>query len=541
MALFDYMLRLGTELVGSNMDLAPLPREDDSDGSGDGDGDGEKSDETDGTPEGGEGSEGDDTEDTDEDTEDTDEDTDGEGDGEGDGEDADTDADGEGSDGEGSDGEGGEDTDEDTDGEGSGDGDSEGDDSDGEGEGSGDGDGDGDGDSDGDSGGDSGGDSDGAAGDGSDDFGDPGAEGAGSDALAGGHCDLGDDPKAFLDGLLAALEANDTDLLDNNEAMGSATEGERDDDCLDYEQVWRPFDPSLDEIVRPSGGYNGMAKIYRDDARLLTAGIRSQFRAKFLMAKTKKVIHGTRRGKDLSERRLVESFIEIKSGIRPSRPYFQNVKSDDVSIAVAVVGDQSGSMRGSRARSAATAMVAMAEAFDTLGSPVMCCGPRNGRRAPYTTTEQYNEDDASFHRISGARIDLFKDWDEPFRTCKDRFGSYTASGGTPLSDGIQFAMQELSTREERYRVILVLTDGQPDCPRVVRRQIRLAAEAGIFVIGVGIGEDGYAVTNLFPLHVTVPSLDTLAKRMMETISTIVFPKHAKKAALDGLMASGGFR
>ena len=483
MALFDYMLRLGTELVGSNMDLTPLPTEDtdgdgtdgtDGEGTEDGDGEGTDGEGTDGEGTDGEGTDGEDGKGTDG------EGTDGE-DGEGEG------ADGKGTDGEGTDGEG-------TDGEG--------------------------------------------IDNGSDDA-DPGAIGAGSLAESGGHCDLGADPKAYLD-LLAVLEANiGLGLLDNNEAMAAAVIGERDDECRDGEKVWRPFDPSLDMIHRPTNHYADAAARYRADGRLLTAGIRSQFRAKFLMAKTKKVIHGTRRGTDLSERRLVDSYIEIKSGIRPTRPYFQNVKEDNVSIAIAVVGDQSGSMAGPRRQAAATAMTAIAEAFDSLGSPIMCCGPRNGARPSRSVRDEYMEgcnkygESPGFHRLRGTRIDLFKDWDEPFRVCKDHFGAYTATGGTPLSDGIQFSMQELSQREERYRVILVLTDGVPNHSGVVKRQIRLAAEAGIFIIGVGFGSDGDSVASLFPLHVVVPTLDTLAKRMMETVSAIVFPKFAKKAVLDG--------
>ncbi len=514
MALFNYMLRLGTELVGSNMDLTPLPQEGEGDGTGDGtEGEGTDGEDTDGEDTEGEGTDGEGTDGEDADGEDADgEDADGEGtDGDADGEGTDGDADGEGTEGD-ADGEG---TDGDANGEGA-DGDANGEGTEGDANGDADGEG---------------------ADDGSDDFGDPGAEGGGSAASAGGHCDLGDDPKAFIKGLLAALETNTPDLLNNNEAMGGATEGERDDNCLAHEAVWRPYDPSLDTIQVPeiNAYVREAASGYRKEGRILTAGIRSQFRAKFLMARTKKVVHGTRRGKDLSERRLVESFIEIKSGMRPSRPYYQNVKEDDVSIAVAVVGDQSGSMRGARARSAAMAMTAMAEAFDTLGSPIMCCGPRNGKRPSQELRTEFFEAKAQgdFHRLRGTRIDLFKGWDESFRTCRDRFGSYTATGGTPLSDGIQYAMQELSQREERYRVILVLTDGVPNCERVVRRQIRLAAEAGVFVVGVGIGSDCNAVKGLFPLHITVPDVTTLAKKMMETISTIAFPKHAKKAVLDG--------
>ena len=74
-----------------------------------------------------------------------------------------------------------------------------------------------------------------------------------------------------------------------------------------------------------------------------------------------------------------------------------------------------------------------------------------------------------------------------------------ATGGTPMADGVQFGMQALSDRPERHRVLFVLTDGEPDWEHrgVMRRQIRLAREAGIEVVGIGIDSGCYGVTQTF--------------------------------------------
>ena len=512
--MINLLRKLGAELFGSNEDLIPVRDPSDSDDVRDGDPD---SDET---------TEG--------------EDADGEsGESGEDAEDADGES-GEGADGSGDSDEGDEGGDGDDSPEG---GDSEGGD---EGDVSGKGESDGGGESGGDEAGDS------AGGDtesGDDEAGD--LDGAGehapSDEIqtggneAGGNSDLGDDPQAFIEAILAGLEDPDSaGLKDNNEAMSEATEACREDDCEAGEAVWRPYDESADKIVKPKGNKKA-ADAYRQTARVLTAALKAQFRRKFLQARDPREQHGVRRGRDLSERRLVESFIEIKSNVVPSRPDYRIEERQDVSLALAVVGDESGSMHGRPAAAAATAMIALAESFDSLGAPVMCCGPRNGRG----TSSYYNDRDAheqvgstmvlngGYHRWDASRIDLFMDWDESFRQCKDRFGAYTASGGTPLSDGIQYAIRALNERTERHRVVLVLTDGSPDNPSVVRRQIRLAREAGIHVIGVGIESGEYYVPQLFPEHIVVSNLDALPKRMMEVVGGIVFPKRSRKAALDG--------
>ena len=178
----------------------------------------------------------------------------------------------------------------------------------------------------------------------------------------------------------------------------------------------------------------------------------------------------------------------------------------------------------------------------------MCCGPRNGGRGTRggrdTFSEDYYADDnaggsgvcpeGNYHRHGRVRIDLFKDWNESFKQCKHRFSAVQATGSTPLSDGVQFALQELNTRPERHRVIIVLTDGCPDQPAVVKRQIRLAKEAGITIIGVGISGAEYYLPGLFvEHHIVVHDLTMLPKRMMEVIGAIIFPKTAKKANLDG--------
>lgn len=333
---------------------------------------------------------------------------------------------------------------------------------------------------------------------------------------------------SLLDGLRA-----DEKLLDNNDALASAVSDLQDTDCEDGERVWRPYDPSLDRIVRPRGNQR-TAGSYHRQVKPLTAAIRAEFRARFLQARKPLVRHGVRRGKDLSERRLVESFVEIRSGVRPSRPDYRIDKKPDVSLALAVVGDESGSMGGMACQYAAMAMMSIAEAFDSLGSPVMCCGVRNGDRCYMDREERSRLNRPAYHRFRGVRVDLFKDWDESFKKAHDRFAAYTATGNTPLSDGIQFAMQELGQRPERFRVVLVLTDGMPNCPDVVRRQIRLAREAGIFVVGVGIDGAGSYVANLFPeYNVDVQSLEALPKEMFKVLSSIMFPARGQRSRFEG--------
>ena len=476
--MFDSILmRLVMEQeVSCSSDEVTLIREDEGGNGGNGgDTDDTEGDDTD-TTEGGGGSDGD-----------SDEESDSDKDG-----DSDKESDGEDSDGEDSDG------------------DSDGDDSDGD-----------DGDSDGDS---NDGDSDGDG----DDSDQPSKQ-AGTEK--GGNSPLSEER---AEKLLEQLLQNQNPLKDNAEALADAFNDLRDDDCLPGEQVWRPFCEEDDRVVTPWDAPH-VAKQYRAAGKILTAAMRTSFKRKFLQAREPQEEHGVLRGDGLSEPLLVESWIEVQATRRrPRRPDYRVVEQEECSLAVAVIGDESGSMCGANQAAAATAMLSIADCFDALGSPVLCCGIQNGGRASGSRDERLaGMSTGLFHRRSGVVYNLFKDWHEPIRSCWKRFGSYDAGGGTPLSDGIQYGLRALSERPERHRVLIVLTDGMPCDGAVIKRQIRLAREAGITIIGVGIGHGCDPVRGLFPAHVVVDDLDSLPKQMINAITSVVFPKKARRVKIDG--------
>ena len=493
------MMRLGTSIVGSNMDLTPLDRDADntgSDGSGDDSEDDTKDEDSEDDPEGGGSSEEDDSEEGD-DSED--EDAEGSGD-----EDSD-------------------DTEEDSDGDDSGDGDSEdGDSEDGDSE-------------DGDSG-------DGSDGDDSD--GDDSGDGDSEDGMGAGGFAAdrdGDEGDLNVETLLDALQNGENALMDNAEALREAIWGdETGDDSEQNERVWRPERPDLDRVVRPSGDFDTASRM-REQARELSSAITAQFRRKFLAARRPKPFHGVRYGRGLSERRLVDTMVEIKSGIRPTRPDYTIHKGMDTSLAIAVVGDQSGSMYGQPAYYAAMAMLALADSFETMGSPVMCCGVRDGRSSGNgeydegVVTDLPSGGCITYSRADWQQVtyDVFKDWHEPMRNKRvvSRFAAYKAGGGTPLSDGVAFALESISERPERHRVIVVLTDGMPNNSSTMRYLVRKAREAGVTVVGVGIGRGMDSVRELYPdKNVVVENIKDLPRELLTQIESIVFPHHGGQRA-----------
>jgi len=348
----------------------------------------------------------------------------------------------------------------------------------------------------------------------------------------------GDEDAVLAEDLLEAMEEGKASLKDNNQALAEALQSEAAEDAADVrgnEQAWKPCSTSGDQVMVPSipKGEAGararqVAQKLRDEVKGPVSSLTSKLRAKFLQARTPSTVHGVKKGVSLSERRLVDSFVEMKSGFRPTRPDWSREIKEDVSLACAVVLDESGSM-SSLVLEVGKAALAVAEPLSNLGSPCLVIGPRN---AGPGHKSQWFEYVAGAHRSTSVVIDVFKDWDEKITACWERFGKVMATGSTPLEDGIQYAMVQMNKRTERHRVIIVITDGSPDNPAVVTHQIRTAHEAGIHVIGVGIAYGCYEVKRLFPEHVAVENINQLPQELLKVLDGIIFPANAKKMNLS---------
>ena len=494
MSLADYMLKLGLALSGTNADLSFLAPE--SKGAGD-----------------------DEQDDADPSDEDGDED-DGAGDDE---DDAGDDGDEDGDDGAGS-GDGNDDGDLDMDGDGSDDGDDAG------------------------AGGEDGDGSEGKGKEGkSNTKGKPSEQEAGGVGAGGGSTQRDDkagfDPAQFAQDLVAAMERGDEagvkDLANAlSEAIG-AEQRAQDGTVEADEALWHPYNTTNDKVVVVSAGPEAReaGRKLQESVRREVSFLRARLRNKFLEAKQPRVLHGVKRGESLSERRLADTWVEVLSGIAPTRPDTRTVHRDKVTVAVAVVVDQSGSM-SSRKTEAARALTAICTPLDEVGCPVLAVGFRVG---------QFYEnpgDGGKYHRSHSVDIDVFKGWDEPVRNCLGRFTKVKAMGGTPMSDGIQFALQALSARKERHRILLVVTDGDPDYGHdaVIRRQQRLAREAGIALVGVGIDYGCESVRRLYAQHVVVERVSELPTQLLAVVDRIVFPRGpVRKVTLDGNMGAKATR
>jgi hypothetical protein len=368
---------------------------------------------------------------------------------------------------------------------------------------------------------------------------DGGVGGGDSDGVpargAGGHYWDPERVKAWEvsaeDFLTAAGQGDSAGLMDLAEALESTIKQVRDDEeegLADDERPWRPWTTSLDVVQKVEPSDKGReddevrSKLLLDSVRSQTAYLRAKLRVLVRSVEQRSTAHGVRRGKGLSERMLVDSVASIRSGSFPSRAYYEVSEKIDTSLAAVVIIDQSGSMADPKRKlqDAARCLIAITEPLDSIGSAVLVAGFRNGLMPP----DGIDWTDAvGCHRYYGVCHDVFKDFHERFTTARWRFANTRGTGGTPMADGVQFGLDALSGRQEAHRALFIVTDGEPDPNHaaVIRHQIRLAAEARINIIGVGIGPESRSVMSLFPNHVWAPKIENMPVKLVAKLTELL--------------------
>ena len=339
----------------------------------------------------------------------------------------------------------------------------------------------------------------------------------------------------------------DLGLKDAGEALEEAvTEQVKKEDRVEPgEAPWCPYDTSKDQaaLVRPSGRGDAQdQESDKADADLIIASVKAEIA--YLRARLRTMVRsmemtsttrGVLKGRALSSRYLTDTIASIRGGQDPRRAFDRKGVTVDLTMSCAIVLDESGSMDIRRA-DATRILVALTEPLDALQCPTFVLGFRNGAPLSYGLAAfgiQTAPDGTVSHRRHPVFYDVFKGFNERFNAVRWRFANTKALGSTPLADGIQFALNALSYRKEAHRILFVVTDGEPDPGTlpVIRHQIRLAKEAGVQIIGIGVGEDAKYVKTCFIDHVWSDNVSEFPKLLLEKLNSLIDVQAYKRGCL----------
>ena len=161
------------------------------------------------------------------------------------------------------------------------------------------------------------------------------------------------------------------------------------------------------------------------------------------------------------------------------------------------VTDSQGQPMGSRMPIALEATLALALAFE--GIPGV---------NPGVTAFPGSHDDSVFRLLEhGQRVNA-------------RTGAFSlaATGSTPMTEAIWFGAASLLRCREPRKVLMVMTDGQPNDTLSTLELLQRCRDSGIETVGVGLGLD---VSHLFPIAITINDLSELRAQLFDLSKSLL--------------------
>lgn len=163
--------------------------------------------------------------------------------------------------------------------------------------------------------------------------------------------------------------------------------------------------------------------------------------------------------------------------------------------AVTVLLDVSTSMKGATLALARRAVAAISLAID-------------GQAGVQTSV-------CAFPGEAAHEVTRLKRFDESAQRASARIAGVCAKGSTPMAEALYAVGPDLAEQSAQGRLLIVITDGQPDSLEHARIALGDLQAEGIDVIAVGIKTD---VSSLFDKCVEIQNTDELASKMFEMLS-----------------------
>jgi len=226
----------------------------------------------------------------------------------------------------------------------------------------------------------------------------------------------------------------------------------------------------------------------------------------------------------LDSKRLVSAYQGI--------PNVYKIKEDvaELDTAVSVVVDHSGSMGGDKMRLAMQSCIALCESIYKCGCSLEIIG--------FATGSNYNEEDnkavdrtyrREFGRTQPIDTYVYKSFDDRMNDSRRSLGNMlrvASNHGSCNADGcsVLVATERLLERQERRKVMIVLSDGYPQhhghstetSDKWLRNVVAYAVSKGIDIMGIGINSN--AVKRFYPDYVVVRDIEELSKSVMDKLA-----------------------
>ncbi len=214
----------------------------------------------------------------------------------------------------------------------------------------------------------------------------------------------------------------------------------------------------------------------------------------------------------------------------------KNIEGRSIDTAVQIVIDLSGSMSGSKIRTAQQTCVALVETLQGIdGVEIEVLGYSNNGKYSNISTNGLN-----VHRTEGLDLVIFKDFDDALRDTKQCVGGINNAirDCTPTGDAILESVKRLVKRKKNKRLMFVLTDGEPggysynenNPKQMCKDVVKFVESLNIPCIAFGI--QAPEIKDTFSKFVTVNDLNDLGSSVFEVLSKHLLDKGKEKVEMD---------
>lgn len=206
---------------------------------------------------------------------------------------------------------------------------------------------------------------------------------------------------------------------------------------------------------------------------------------------------------------MVQNVARMRFG--ESRLFTDTTYSQAPNVAFHILLDNSGSMHGSKIQ----------VAKDATASTLLALESIPGVSAALTVFPAMHDS------LGASSAVIYKKHSEKARLAISRFGCVNSMGTTPCTEAMGVAIEDLKQRVELRKVMLIITDGEPDEVDGCMASYKLAKMLGMEVYGIGIF-GAYDLPDFTDSYQVIHSLDDLPKAMQDI---------TKNSTLSNLMAA----
>ena len=312
---------------------------------------------------------------------------------------------------------------------------------------------------------------------------------------------------------------------------------------------YRPFTTEQDRVIMRSSTCEagqimgkGNERIYASDLREMSDHVSVMGRklSRAFMAKRNRDWDGGREYGRLDSRRLVAAI----SGA--THVFKQRTATPDVETAVQILCDMSGSMEGSRIVMARKVTAALCETLDrtTVAYEVLGFGT-DEHRLTNEARRAYRDDRETWSRISPINIFVFKAFEERLSDSRASIGTMAKHNLHHNVDGesVLFGHERLMRRPEKRRIMMVLSDGNPEFSgnagiderrQHLRDVIAHITKEGTETVGIGIQTS--AVKQFYPRYAVINRLSDLSKAALDQLAKLLIDEKFDVTSSDLIKA-----